>query len=410
MVKQNLNHDTIFKTYLHSNIDPVDSLWPNSWKEYIHREMKATLDGGLLIMAITNGIYQSMSVVTKVDSVGNIEWEYKIKNDSLGGYPLYSGISLAVLPDSTYIAAYETHEGIWDWSNHIILKKLDKNGNVLKTKSIGNGEENRQPHIRYNPLDTHLYLAYVKEYFGDNSAPGPQENYLKPNIMKLDTEFNIKWNKSYGRAPYYIPNYSAIKYANYGVYDFQLDKKGNMTYLGIVIDHTSLVNHRSLNYLFQLDSNGDSLWFKAYDFPNISGNELTGYGFSQFVQNDDMGFTISTNISTDSFQYGLVFRVDSMGCPDPTCRVAKVVEAEQIKFEIIIYLNPTSDHIILDWQQSNQQFQTLQIYNSTGKLVQRFDAVRAGQALSVEQLSPGIYLMEGITDKGQRFVGKFVKE
>lgn len=228
--------------------------------------------------------------------------------------------------------------------------------------------------------------------------------------MKLDTEFNIKWNKSYGRAPYYIPNYSAIKYANYGVYDFQLDKKGNMTYLGIVIDHTSLVNHRSLNYLFQLDSNGDSLWFKAYDFPNISGNELTGYGFSQFVQNDDMGFTISTNISTDSFQYGLVFRVDSMGCPDPTCRVAKVVEAEQIKFEIIIYLNPTSDHIILDWQQSNQQFQTLQIYNSTGKLVQRFDAVRAGQALSVEQLSPGIYLMEGITDKGQRFVGKFVKE
>ncbi len=75
-----------------------------------------------------------------------------------------------------------------------------------------------------------------------------------------------------------------------------------------------------------------------------------------------------------------------------------------------LYPNPATTHITIDWQQPNAESVSLQIFSSTGRLVQSFGQVRAGQELSVVQLSPGIYLLEGLTAKGQRFVGKFVKE
>jgi hypothetical protein len=78
--------------------------------------------------------------------------------------------------------------------------------------------------------------------------------------------------------------------------------------------------------------------------------------------------------------------------------------------KISIFPNPATSHITIDWQQPNAEFLELRIYSSTGRLVQSFNKVRSRQELSVEQLSPGIYFLEGLTAKGQRFVGKFVKE
>lgn len=409
--KLNKNHDTIFTSSIGSKIDPIDSLWPGAWKSYIPREMKATLDGGVVIISSTNGLYRTMSVVTKVDSLGNTEWEYKIKNDSLNTYPNYYGVSLAVLPDTTYIAAYDTHEGTWDWSNHIILKKLDKYGNVIKSKSIGNGQENRSARVRYNIKEGNVYLAYAREYYGDDSNP-PSTNYYKPNIMKLDIDLNIIWNKFHGRSAYESPVTQKLVYASTYVSDFLIEKSGEMTILGNVTDHTSLVNHIDLNYLLKLDSNGDSIWFKAYDFPYISGNVFTRYTFSKVVQNDDNGFTISTNILTDSFQYGLVFRVDSMGCPDPTCRVAKVIDLDNPDNDIKTYPNPASDYIIFERSNTLNSKAEIKIYSILGDLLvsEVMEEGMRTKRIDLEKFKRGVYFYKIDGINGLLGGGKLIKE
>ena len=362
--KFDINDDTIFSIELHSRIKPVDSLWSGSRYSFIMFEAICTPDGGVVMVGNTNGLYSDNAFVIKIDSVGSIEWEHRITNENAENYPFYSPTSVTILPDTSYVVAYYSIDGYVTWRNRIVLHKLNKDGVLINTKTIGGATEKRSPIIRYNSFDNKLYLAYSNEYFGNDNIT-PSVNYLKPNLMKMDLDFSFIFNKGYGKTEYY--NNGFKRYPKYGLHDFIIDDNGKMTMFGYVFDNTSLYEQTSLKYLLRLNLNGDSLWFKAYDFEDLSTPGLwSKYPYGAIVKNNDKGYTMITNLQNDSMQIPLVFRVDSMGCPNLSCSYATIFEVNQHKIDLKIYPNPANNQITFELSKSFSKPLQIEFYNIFG--------------------------------------------
>jgi hypothetical protein len=388
-LKQNSNNDTIFSTDIRSLIIPDDSVWPGSYPQIVYRMSKATIDGGIVILANVNGVYHSKSRVYKLDSLGSVEWEYNIGLDSNKGYPLYHSMSIEVLPDSGYLCGFSSTESYF-LINNTYIHRLNKNGQLVKSKTISNGLSNISPVIRYNPNDGFIYLAYRKYYY---HKPNTTEKYYKIAIRKMDMNLNTIWEKVYGRAAY-MRN-GKLFYPSYGAYDFLMDSDGRMTVFGPVEDAISVGSQGSLNFLLKLDANGDSLWFKAYDFLDIT-TDWSYYIQGSIVTNDDKGYTIMTNIAKhfQSYQHPLVFRVDSNGCPNQSCSYAYVVEADKPRVNINIYPNPASNSFIFSLDNGgNYRNLELIIYDMQGRKVKQlyFQNMKGENTVDIQDLEAGIY-------------------
>ncbi len=165
--------------------------------------------------------------------------------------------------------------------------------------------------------------------------------------------------------------------------------------------NTMLNPYRNFIGIGKFDLNLNPQWIKYY-----GKDSLMYFIYSIAPTSDDglilVGFYEDVELSFEGKYF--ILKVDSLG----ECTFMK-----ELPFSIPnikVYPNPATTHITIDWQQPNAESVSLQIFSSTGRLVQSFGQVKAGQELSVEQLSSGVYLIEGLTAKGQRFVGKFVKE
>ncbi len=189
------------------------------------------------------------------------------------------------------------------------------------------------------------------------------------------------------------------------LYDAMSILNNNLYYTGSIYSPMSLplfgATTPSNLLLIKMDTNLNIIWQKL-----IGGDAY--YTAMNVIATSDNGILImaSRDDLTDNLNNlsVVLIKVDENG---------SVVWSKDVFKEITklkLFPNPATTHITIDWQQSNEESVSLQIFSSTGRLVQSFGQVKAGQELSVEQLSPGIYLLEGLTAKGQRFVGKFVKE
>jgi endonuclease I len=75
-----------------------------------------------------------------------------------------------------------------------------------------------------------------------------------------------------------------------------------------------------------------------------------------------------------------------------------------------VFPNPATNQIILDLGLQNHILETLNIFTITGQKVLILSNVQSNEPIDVQNLKPGIYLLEGVLESGERFVGKFVKE
>jgi hypothetical protein len=406
--KYNSNGDTVYTTELHSHIRPLDTV--NKFTHYLFNRAIPTLDNGLAIVGQTSTLNFYKSGIIKLDSMGNEEWTFYMGTDSSSVIPSYTATGITQLPDSSYIISFFSNEGYIDRSNHIYIKKLDKNGQLIKTKVIGSGESNLIPRLQYNPKDGFIYMAYDKEYWGDDIIL-PSRNYHKVNLMKLDQNLNIIWNKYSGKSLFL---YLGREYhPNYGIHDFIIDEEGNFTILGDLMDLLSVNESTHLKFLLRLDPNGDSLWFKAYDFLDISGNTFATYPYGKFVMNADKGFTIATNIQIpNSNQAALVFRVDSNGCPDINCSVAAIEITAPQSHSVQLFPNPVVNEANFHFEEALNTKAIIEIYNSLGSKVDEIivEANTIDTQLNVSQYANGIYIYSIIGNNGVVQSGKFVKQ
>jgi len=148
-----------------------------------------TSDGGYAIAGLTYSFGAGLSdvYVVKLDSNGNLQW-----TKTIGGPEGEAGFSLIQTSDDGYaiagiIISFDLEEG--DIYDDVYVVKLDANGNLQWTKTIG-GESWDWGYSLLQTSDGGYAIAGFTSSFG----AGEWDVY----VVKLDANGNLQWTKTIG--------------------------------------------------------------------------------------------------------------------------------------------------------------------------------------------------------------------
>jgi hypothetical protein len=274
-----------------------------------------TSDGGYAIAGVTKsfGAGDWDVYVVKLDANGNLQW-----TKTIGGENEDMGLSLIQTSDGGYAIAGHTESfGAGNWDVYVV--KLDANGNLQWTKTIG-GENEDLGFSLIQTSDGGYAIAGATKSFG----AGEDDVY----VVKLDAKGNLQWTKTIGGKNnewgYSLIQTSDGGYAIAGptssfgaggadVYVVKLDANGNLQWTktiggpkddwgtslirtsdgGFAIAGTTISFGAGLSdaYLVKLDANGNLQWTKT-----IGGKDFED-GYS-LIQTSDGGYTIAGTIES----------------------------------------------------------------------------------------------------------------
>ena len=149
------------------------------------RSLIQTSDGGYAIAGATTsfGAGELDVYLVKLDANGNLQW-----TKTIGGPEIEEGNSLLQTSDGGYvIAGYTASFGAG--KADVYLVKLDANGNIQWTKTIGGKDEDVGTSL-IQTSDSGYAIAGVTKSFGAGKA----DVYL----VKLDANGNLQWTKTIG--------------------------------------------------------------------------------------------------------------------------------------------------------------------------------------------------------------------
>jgi len=269
-----------------SNTIPTTSLSPHFCKAVGGEKLDGgksliqTSDGGYAIAGITAsfGAGDWDVYVVKLDANGNLQW-----TKTIGGPASDDGGPLIQTSDGGYaIASYTNSFGAG--GADVYLVKLDANGNLQWTKTIG-GPESEKSRSLIQTSDGGYAIAGYTESFGAGGA----DVY----VVKLDAKGNLQWTKTIGG-----------KNADGGSSIIQTSDGGYA-----IAGYTESFSAGEADvYVVKLDANGNLQWTKTI------GGENDDWG-SSLIQTSDGGYAIAG--STTSFGAGgadvYVVKLDAKG-------------------------------------------------------------------------------------------------
>ncbi len=236
-----------------------DTLWTKTYGGYTWEKcfsVQQTTDGGYILGGRTRsfGAGGYDFYVVKTDSLGNADWER-----TYGGTADDRGYCAIQTPDEGYLITGQTYS--FGLGADIWLIKTDADGDTLWTRTYGgnNGEEG----MTIQAIGDEGYIIFGTTYsYGAGSA----DFYM----IRTDVNGDTLWTRTYGG------------------YDAELFSEGQQTADGgyVLVGYTQTFGAGSKDiYLVRTDSNGDSLWTRAYGGWN--------YEFGNSVhQTDDGSFAV----------------------------------------------------------------------------------------------------------------------
>jgi hypothetical protein len=240
-----------------------------------------TADGGYAIAGTTTSFGAGLSdaYLVKLDANGNLQW-----TKTIGGKKFEDGYVLIQTADGGYAIAGQTNSfgaGRYD----VYLVKLDANGNLQWTKTIGGKKD-----------DVGL-MALIQTSDGGYAIAGATNSFGAGNgdvyVVKLDANGNLQWTKTIG-GPGYEIGHSLIQTSD-GGYAIA----GSTKPFGAGGEDV---------YVVKLDANGNLQWTKTI------GGPKDDWGTS-LIQTSDGGYAIAG--STFSFGAGhldvYVVKLDASG-------------------------------------------------------------------------------------------------
>jgi hypothetical protein len=309
-------------------------------KEDVGSSLIQTSDGGYAIAGQTNsfGAGEDDVYVVKLDANGNLQW-----TKTIGGPESEIGNSLIQTSNGGYaIAGYTKSFGAGDRDFYVV--KLDANGNLQWTKTIGGPKEDWSSSLIQTSDGGYAIAGYTSSF-----GAGEQDVY----VVKLDANGNLQWTKTIG-GKWWDSGYSLIQTSDGGyaiagttysfgagqadVYVVKLDANGNLQWTktiggpGYEIGHSIIQTSdggyaiagytKSLDavdwdfYAVKLDAKGNLQWTKTI------GGENDDSG-SSLIQTSDGSYAIAG--STSSFGAGdwdvYVVKLDKNG--DACCAVSQ---------------------------------------------------------------------------------------
>jgi len=217
-----------------------------------------TSDGGYAIAGVTIsfGAGSEDVYVVKLDAHGNLQW-----TKTIGGKEDDKGFSLIQTPDGGYVIAGATRSfGAGGYDVYVV--KLDANGNLQWTKTIGGKKEDGGISL-IQTSDGGYAIAGATTSFG--------AGYADVYVVKLDANGNLQWTKTIG-GPGNEMGQSLIQTSDGGY--------------AIAGATTSFGAGYADVYVVKLDANGNLQWTKTIGGKNIEE------GFS-LIQTSDGGYAIA---------------------------------------------------------------------------------------------------------------------
>ena len=214
--------------------------------------------------------------------------------------------------------------------------------------------------------------------------------YTKINLIKIDLEGNIIWNKKYGasRPVNFISNIISLDNGDFIACGYTKD-------LGYAF---------RIGWLFKFNGNGDSLWYREYYYYLDNRSEAENYLYD-ISSTEDGGFIATGQAYTLSPTNYLpkiwVLKVDSVGCEIPNCWVGieeddKTGRREDGKTErLSVWPNPAKSIVNCRWPMGECRGDLiLMIYDMFGREVDVFN-IPDGQnefRVNIEDYPSGVYL------------------
>jgi len=301
-----------------------------------------TSDGGYAIAGHTKsfGVGDWDVYVVKLDATGNLQWTKTIGGKKAeGSFLIHAPGDIIQTSDGGYVIAGSTYSfgtGSSDVYSDVYVIKLDANGNLQWTKTIGGKYRDLGHSIIQTSDGGYAIAGYTSSY-----GAGWEDVY----VVKLDATGNLQWTKTIGGenddkgysliqtsdGGYVIAGYtSSFGAGETDVYVVKLDAKGNLQWTktiggenddkGYSLIQTSDGGYaiagytssfgagRDDIYVVKLDAKGNLQWTKTI------GREYNDWGNS-LIQTFDGGYAIAG--TTTSFSAGFsdvyVVKLDANG-------------------------------------------------------------------------------------------------
>ena len=382
----------------------VDSLGNKKWEREYHflrntvvNSGAVTKDSGFILTGDADTISPRLKyLLIKTDSLGNQQW-YKTYTDNDPNRN-YSGKSVIETPDKGYCLG--GGGGYWSVPGSEYRSIVE----IIKTDSLGNQQWKK---TYGNPLNCNsqimLSLSKDNDIIGSYSLAYSSDLYSNRQlyITKIGIDGVEKWNKKIGNPD---PN----KWVPW----MQTLDDGNFILCGnnAVTDTISKV----IGWLFKLNSNGDSLWYREYaKIQGVNeGNELW-----QVTSTPDEGFAAAGNLFPEvgnGNQDIWVFKTDSLGCLVYNCTGIGITEFNpDAGAQMLIYPNPFNEVFAINYNIPKEKKKAVfQLYDIYGKLVYSTPLSMNTNQLQVvaTSLKAGMFVATFIVDGAMVCSQKIIKE
>jgi len=325
--------------------------------------IKQTPDGGYILTGNYNKdciVANMRSFLLKIDSMGTIEWRRTYAN-------YYTFYDIEVAADSGYFVPSSNN-----MSGPLIVSKFDKYG-VFQWKVFVNVNANSS-----YPMDVSIdnnYLYVVSAYWKDYS-----NNLRAITLAKVDVSNHIKlWEKNY-----YLFHSLQCQSLHQAI-GVEALPNGDIVVSGTVRKYGNDYS----GFLFKLNSNGDSLWAKTYNFSTAATAKCQ---LNDMLPTKDGGFLGVGYYYTYTASTAWMFKTDKNG----------TVGFENTPFESLrahggkIYPNPALDYTTLSY---NCRFEnmTYSIVDINGRVLysHQLETIEAAETnevlIDLQSLSPGNY-------------------
>jgi len=355
----------------------IDSLGDVEWeKTYggvgrdLGGHLQQTADGGYILGGTTDsfGTGGFDRWILKLDSSGGIEWQHSyggVDNDFSG--PMYQTTDGGYIV-SGRIQPYGAGDG------NLLVMKLNSSGDIEWQRTYGTGPKDFNS-IDFQQTNDGGFIAAGSSY---SFGAGLSDVW----ILKLYSNGNIEWQKTYGGSNYEYPaciqqtedggyivlgNTKSFGAGNYDCWIFKLDFTGNIewqrTFGSIDYDNANfIIQTKEGGYIFTGYSysfgNGDSdIWIiKLNRTGDIEWQHLYGGNGSEsssLVEQTEEGDYLIAGI-TDSYGIGyddaLILKISSSGEIDESCGdFIKISNATIIDTHVIpqeTYITPQESYVL----------------------------------------------------------------
>jgi hypothetical protein len=354
--------------------------------------VKQTVDGGYIFCGLRYNVNGSGSItdsdvyLVKTDSLGYPQWE-----KTYGGTDYEFGNSIELTNEGGYMICGAQYYNSSSSSNTFLIK-TDSLGNMIWQKTYGGSFENYGSSIAKTNDGNYALAGYT--YVSTDT--------IAAYVLKVDTAGTVVWEKKY-KGNFKEAEFTAVKSLPTGAIMVSGDQQGD-----------------SLNYSYygitkKLDTNGNLIWAKQYDYFNTDTTQH--YFYAMDVCND--GGFVMAGMAID-LHYGVsprnsmwLVKTDSNGCDNTGCLITEISGSAIIKNkELLIYPNPMQSEITIEFEAAAQN-NRIEIKNMLGQIVytQSLKNVNGKQLQNVDltAIPKGVYFVQLKSDK-QSMSKKFVKQ